>query len=105
MQQLLRAQHRTGERVADANGQGRNIRFALLHHIEMGVERRGLEHFRKRKLHLVGKSREMGGGNLAIFALDEVQMLDEKIAPPRPVAEKKLDLMRSRRVDLASLGR
>src|ERR1700736_87176 len=105
MQQLLRAQHRTGERVADANGQGRDIRFDFLTHIEMEVERRGLKLFRKRKLHLVGKSREMGGGNLVIFVLDEVQMLDEKIAPPQPVAEQKFDLVRSRRVDLASLGR
>jgi len=32
-------------------------------------------------------------------------MLDEKIAPPRPLAEQKFDLVRGARVDLASLGR
>jgi len=30
----------------------------------------------------------MGGGNLMVFVLDEMQMLDEKIAPPRPLSEQ-----------------
>ena len=46
----------------------------------------------------------MGGGNLMILVLDQVQMLDQQVAPPRPVAEQKLDLMRGGRVDLTSLG-
>src|SRR5689334_18275732 len=47
----------------------------------------------------------MGGRNLTIFVLDQMQMFDEKIAPPRPVSEQNFDFMRSSRVDLASLGR
>ncbi len=104
VQQLFRAQHGAGQRIADANGQRRDIGLALLHHVEMGVEGRGLEHFRERKLHLVGEGREMGGGNLVIFVLDQMQMLDQEIAPPRPVAEQELDLVRRGRIDLASLG-
>ncbi len=76
----------------------------FLHDIEMRVEGRGLEHFRKRQLHLVGERGEMGGGNLVISVLDQMQMLDQEVAPPRPVAEQKFDLMRGGRIDLATLG-
>ena len=104
MQQLFRAHHGAGQRVADANGQRRDIRLAFLHHVEMRVEGRGLEHLRKRQLHLVGKGCEMGGRDLMIFVLDQVQVLDQEIAPPRPVTEKKLDLVGGGGVDLAALG-
>ena len=105
MQQFFRAQHRAGQRVADANGQRRDVGLAFLHDVEMRVEGRGLEHFGKRQLHLVGKRCEMGRGDLVIFVLDQVQILDQEIAPPRPVAEQKLDLMRRGRIDLAALRR
>jgi hypothetical protein len=61
MQQFFRTQHGAGQRIADPNRQRRDIGLAFLHHIEMRVERRGLEHFRERKRHLVGKRCEMGG--------------------------------------------
>ena len=104
LQQLFRAQHGAGQRIADANGQRRDVRLAFLHHVEMRVEGRGLEHFRKRQLHLVGKRCEMRRRDLVILVLDQVQVLDQEIAPPRPVAEQKLDLMGGRGVDLAALG-
>ncbi len=91
------------KRVADADGQRRNIGLAFLHHVEMRVEGRGLEHFRKRQLHLVGKGREMRRRDLAVLVLDQVQMLDQEIALPRPVTEQKLDFVRGRRVDLPAL--
>ena len=47
----------------------------------------------------------MGGGNLVIFVLDQMQMFDQEIAPPRPVAEQELNFVRGRRIDLAALGR
>src|SRR5690348_4141311 len=47
----------------------------------------------------------MGGRDLTILVLDQMQMFDEKIAPPRPIPEQNFDFMRSSRVDLASLGR
>src|SRR4029078_13642890 len=47
----------------------------------------------------------MGGRHLTILVLDQMQMFDEKIAPPRPVSEQNFDFMRSGRGDLASLGR
>ena len=105
MQQLFRAEHRAGERIADADGQRRDIGLALLHHVEMRVEGRGLEHLGERQLHLVGKRGEMGRGNLVIVVLDQVQMFDQEIAPARPVAEQQLDLVGGGRIDLASLRR
>ena len=47
----------------------------------------------------------MRGGDLVILVLDQMQMLDQEIAAPRPVAEQKLDLVRGRRIDLTALGR
>jgi len=35
----------------------------------------------------------MGCGNLMIFVLDQVQVLDQEIAAPRPVAEQQFDLV------------
>ena len=105
MQQLFRAEHRAGQRIADADGQRRDVRLAFLHDVEMRVEGRGLEHFRKRQLHLVGQRRQMRGRDLVILVLDQVQMLDQEIAAPRPVAEQKLDLVRGGGIDLAALRR
>src|SRR3978361_2302863 len=70
----------------------------------MRVEGRGLEHFRERKLHLVGKRGQMGGRYLLVGVLDEVEMLDQQIAPPRPVAEQKGDLFGGLGIDLTPLG-
>ena len=93
MQQFFRAQHRAGQGIANANGQRRDVGLALLHHVEMRVEGRGLEHFGEGELHLVGKGCEVGGGNLVLGVLDEVQIFDQQIAPARPVAKQKRDLL------------
>ena len=103
VQQLFRAQHGAGERVADANGERRDVGLALLHHVEMRVEGRGLEHLRESQLHLVGERREVRRGNLAVGVLDQVQMLDQQVAPARPVAEQKRNLFSGLRIDLTSL--
>ena len=89
MQQFFRAQHRARQGVADANGQRRDVGLTFLHHVEMRVEGGGLEHFRKGQLHLVGERCEVGCGNLMIGVLDQVQMFDQEIAPPRPVSQQK----------------
>ncbi len=104
-QQFFRAHHGTGQRIANPNGQRRDIGLAFLHHVEMRVEGRGLEHFRKRQFHLVGQRREMRGRDLAIFVLDQVQVLDQEIAPPRPIAEQQLDFVGGGGVNLAALRR
>ncbi len=71
----------------------------------MRVEGRGLEHLGEGKLHLVGERGQMRGRDLVIFVLDQVQIFDQQIAPPRPVAEQLLDLVRGGGIDLTALGR
>ncbi len=105
VQQRFSSQHRAGERIADANGQRRDVGLAFLHDVEMRIEGRGLEHFGKRQLHLVGEGCEMRRRDLVIRVLDQVQMLDQQIAPPRQVAEQQFDLVGRGRIDLAPLRR
>jgi len=105
MQQLFRAQHGAGKRIANANRQRRNVRLAFLHDVEMRIEGRGLEHFGKRQLHLVGEGRKVRCGNLVISVLDQMQMFDQEIALPRALPQQQLNLMRRGRVDLAALRR
>ena len=75
LQQLFAAQHRAGQGVADPDGQRRDVRRALLHRVEMGVERvRGLEHLGEGKPHLVGQRGQVRGGDIsAVAVLDEMQ--------------------------------
>jgi hypothetical protein len=39
-----------------------------------------------------------------ILILDQVQMLDQKVTPPRPVAEQSGDFVGRLRIDLPALG-
>ncbi len=71
----------------------------------MRVEGRDLINFGQRHLHFGGKRGEMGGGNIAVLILDEMKMLDQQIAPARPVGEQRPDFDQRLRIDLASLGR
>ena len=104
MQQFFSAEHRAGQRIADANGQRRDVGLAFLHDVEMRVKGRGLEHLREGKPHLVGQGYEVACGNLLPGVLDEMQMLDQEVTPPRPVAEQKSNLFSGLRIDLAALG-
>src|SRR6185312_11818542 len=72
--------------------------------VEMGVEGRGFEHLGKRQLHLVGERGQVRGGDLVIAVLDQMQVLDQEVATPRPVAEQCGNLLASLRIDLAPLG-
>ena len=84
-EQLLGARHRAGQRIAHAHGDRRRRRLAFLHHVEMRVEGRDLVDLGQRHLHLGGERGEMRGGEMAVVVLDEMQMLDQQIAPARPV--------------------
>ena len=42
---------------------------------------------------------------MAVLVLDEMQVLDQQVAPARPVAEQRLHLVQRLRIDLAALGR
>ena len=47
----------------------------------------------------------MRGREVAVAVLDQMQMLDQQIAPARRVAEQRAHLVERRRIDLAALGR
>jgi hypothetical protein len=47
----------------------------------------------------------MGGREVTVFVLDQMQVLDQEIAPPWPVAEQRTHLVECLRFDLAALGR
>ena len=104
-QQLLGARHRAGQRVAHPHGDRRRRRLAFLHHVEMGVEGRDLVDLGQRELHLLRERGEMRGGEMAVVVLDQMQMLDQQIAPARAVAEQRAHLVERLRIDLAALGR
>lgn len=61
----------------------------------MRVEGRGLKHFGEGQFHLIRESCEMSRGNLVVLVLNKMKVLDQQIAPPRPVPQQKLDLMRA----------
>ena len=105
LQQALGAGQRAGQRIADAHGDRRRRRLALLHHVEMRVEGRDLIDFGQRKLHLLRQRGEMRGGQMAVMVLDQMQMLDQQIAPARPVGEQRLHLVERLRIDLPALRR
>src|ERR1700682_6420238 len=70
----------------------------------MRIEGRGLEHLSEGELHLVGERCEVGRRNLVPSVLDEVQIFDQQVAPPRPVAQQKRNLFSRLWIDLAALG-
>ena len=80
-------------------------RRAVLHHVEMRIESRDLVDLGQRHLHLVRQRGEMRGGQMAVMVLDQMQMLDQQIAPARPVGEQRLHLVERRGIDLAAFGR
>ena len=47
----------------------------------------------------------MRGRDLVILVLDQMQIFDQQIALPRPVAEQALNLVRRSRIDLAAFWR
>ena len=44
----------------------------------------------------------MGGGEMAVFVLDEMQMLDQEVAPAWPLTEQRPNILQRLRVDLAA---
>src|SRR5450756_2667930 len=71
----------------------------------MRIKGRNLVDLGEREFHLQGQRREMGGGQIAVMVLDQMQMLDQQIAPARSVGEQRAHFVERRRVDLTALGR
>ena len=104
-QQTLGARHGAGQRVADPHRHRRRRGLALFDHVEMRVEGRDLIDFGLRQLHLGGERGEMRRGDVAVFVLNQMQMLDQQVAPARAVGQQRLDIGGGLRIDLTALGR
>src|SRR5262249_52569229 len=102
---MLGARHRAGERIAHAHGERGRRRLVFLHYVEMGVEGRDLVDLGERELHLLRQRGEMRGGEITVAVLDQVQMLDQEIAPALALAQQRAHLRQRPRLDLAALGR
>ena len=101
-QQLFRTGHSAGQAVAHPHGD-RGRRRAVLHHVEMGVEGRDLVDLGLGELHLGGECGEMCSGEVAVTILQEMQVLDQEIAPARAVAQERAHLVERARIGLAPL--
>ena len=103
--QPLGARQGAGEAVADPDGERRRGRLAVLHDVEMGVEGGDLVDLGQGQPHLVGQRHEVARVQAAVPVLDQVQVLDQQVAPARPVAEQRADLVEGLRIDLPPLRR
>jgi hypothetical protein len=99
-QQLVGAEERAGQAVADAHGERGRRCLAIHHDVEMRIERRDLVDLDQRELHDFRQRREMTGVQAAVFVLDEMQVLDQEIASARARAEQRLDLAERHGIDL-----
>src|SRR5690348_1083757 len=70
----------------------------------MRIERRHLVDLGQRHFHLGGERGEMRGRQMAVVVLDEMQMLDQKIAPARFVSQQRLHFGERGGVDLTAFG-
>ncbi len=69
----------------------------------MGVERGDLVDLDQRQPHLLGERRQMARVQAAEMVLQQVQVLDQQVAPALAVAEQRLHLGQRRRIDLPAL--
>ena len=92
------------EAVADADGDPRRGGLSIHDDVEMGVERGNLVDLDQRQPHLLGQRRQMARMQAAEMVLQQMQVLDQEIAPPLTIAEQRLHLGESRWIDLPALG-
>ncbi len=80
-------------------------RRALVVHddVEMGVERGDLVDLDQGEAHLLGQRRHVARVEAAEMVLQQVQMLDQEVAPALALAEQRAHFVECRRVDLPAL--
>ncbi len=99
-QESVRAGQRAAQAVADADGDRRRGRLALLHHVEVVVEGGDLVDLGLGEAQLLGQGRDVLGGDVAPAVLDQVEELDQEVAPAWPIAEQRPDSVECLGLDL-----
>ena len=102
--QLLGAHHLTGQAVAYPDRQFRQRCVTFLQDIEMRIEGRDLVGLRHRDAHLFSECGEVRRGDLIVFVLNQMEVFDQQVALPRPVAEQFCNLFDRCRDELPALG-
>jgi hypothetical protein len=103
-QELLAAEHGTGEAVAHPNGERGDFRRALLHDVEVRVERGRLVDLGIGEAHLFREPSKVGCGDLPVVVLDAVQVLDQQLPVARSLTEQRPHFIERLGIDLASFG-
>ena len=93
-----------GDAVAHPHSQGRRRRLVLFHHVETGVEGGDLEDFHQSQTHFLSQRRQVDRGKVPVMVLDQMQMLDEQIAPTGPVTQQFLNGGQGGRIHLSAFG-
>ena len=89
--------------IADPNSQRRRRRLVVHDDVEMSIERGDLVDLDEGELHLLGERREMPRMQTPEMVLQQMQVLDQQIAPALAFAEQSLDLAERGGIDLPSL--
>src|SRR5690606_1924951 len=105
LEELVCAGEVTGDRLADADGDGRRRRRAILDDVEVVIEGGDLVDLGRREGHLACECYQVHVAQAAVGVLNEVQVLDQEVGPARGVAEQGADLGQRLIIQLASLGR
>ena len=103
LEQPLGPGQRAAQAVAHPHREGRRGRVPVGHDVEVVVEGRDLEHLGQGQAHLVRQRGEMAVRQVRVAVLDQMQVLDQQVAPPRPRAEQGAHLRQRTGVDLAAL--
>ena len=92
-QQLLRAGELAAEAVAHPH-RDRGRRLLVVHDdVEMGVERGDLVDLDQRQPHLFGERRQMACMQATEMILQQMQMLDQQVAPALAITEQCLNYL------------
>ena len=105
--QLPKELRRTGEfaaeAVADPHGQRRRRLLVVHDDVKMGVERGDLVDLDECQPHLLGQRRQMARMETTEAVLQQMQVLDQQVAPAFAVPEQRLHFVQCRGVDLPAL--
>ncbi len=102
--QLFGAGDHAGDGVADPDGDRRGRDLALVHHIEVIVERGDLVDLGLGQAHLLGQRAQVARGQVAVAVLDQVQVFDQEVAAARAGAQQLAHIGQRLVLDRPALG-